>query len=465
MSSNALPGESPERMKVRFLSDSGDGGAAAVTLEELVEDYWSDEHGQGEMFEGLHCKVEPDLDTTATEAASDRLLENGVVRDTPRDEGAGMKHLTTRWEKTWRKRNNEREYKVRFVGREYRWQEFREDLFAPGASYCTGRIVDILSLKRRVPTFTLDCTDAFHQAPELDDMVVEPPEEYLYRLRAAGQCTEIWWKLQKQLPGRRQPGQRWVDHFTFALVDKLGLTRVCECTTFFVERQVGMEVHMDDVHGFGPDPQVEKFKEDLAAHIWFRGGVVHCDGGEYDHLKRFRKRSNSVMTIESNPKYLDAVLELHGLERAKDVPTRSVPAHTERLVTGELLDPAGTTVYRQCVGGLLYYTQDRADALYEVSILGSMLGKPTQRSMFALKRVTRYLKGRRDFVNKLELDNEVDKHVVRLDVFSDSDWAGSTDRKSQSSGALFVDGTPLYSFSRRQSVTATNSGMAEFYAG
>ena len=31
-----------------------------------------------------------------------------------------------------------------------------------------------------------------------------------------------------------------------------------------------MEVHMDDVHGFGPDPQVEKFKEDLAAHIWFR---------------------------------------------------------------------------------------------------------------------------------------------------------------------------------------------------
>ena len=60
----------------------------------------------------------------------------------------------------------------------------REDLFAPGASYCTGRIVDILSLKRRVPTFTLDCTDAYHQDPELDDVVVEPPEEYLNRARA-----------------------------------------------------------------------------------------------------------------------------------------------------------------------------------------------------------------------------------------------------------------------------------------
>ena len=43
--------------------------------------------------------------------------------------------------------------------------------------------------------------------------------------------------------------------------------------------------------------------------------------------------------------------------------------------------------------------------------------------------------------------------------------AGSTERKSQSSGALFVDGAPLYSFSRRQSLIATTSGMAEFYAG
>ena len=79
--------------------------------------------------------------------------------------------------------------------------------------------------------------------------------------------------------------------------------------------------------------------------------------------------------------------------------------------------------------------------------------------------MTRYLKGTRHFVNKLELDGDVDKHVARLDGFSDSAWAGSTDRKSQSSGVLFVDRAPLYSFSRRESVIATSSGMAEFYAG
>ena len=50
-----------------------------------------------------------------------------------------------------------------------------------------------------------------------------------------------------------------------------------------------------------------------------------------------------------------------------------------------------------------------------------MLGKPTQGSMIALKRETRYLKGARHFVKKLELNTDVDKHVARLDGFSDSD--------------------------------------------
>ena len=76
--SNALPGESPDKKKARFSSESGDGGACAITEEELVEGRWFDEHGQGQMFEGLHCKVEPDLDTTTTGAALDRLLEDDL---------------------------------------------------------------------------------------------------------------------------------------------------------------------------------------------------------------------------------------------------------------------------------------------------------------------------------------------------------------------------------------------------
>ena len=224
-----------------------------------------------------------------TEAALDRLLDNEVVRDIPRDEGAGMKHLTTRLEKPWRKRNSEWEYKVRFVGREYRWQEFREDLFAPGASYCTGRIVD-----------------------------TRPNDVCQLSLWTARMLTTrlLSWMIW------------WLNH-----------PRVFES--------------------------------------WLGG----C------HRRAHAERSCA-----------------------------QGKAHDWRIV-----ESSRDHSCRQCVGGLLYHTQDRADAQYEVSILGSMLEKPTQGSMIALKRVTRYLKGTRHFVNKLELDGDVDKHVARRDGFSDSD--------------------------------------------
>ena len=91
--SNDLPGESPDKKKLQLSSESGDGGACAITVEKLVEDHGSDEHGESAMYEGLHCKVDLDLDTTATEAALDRLLENGVVCDIPRD-GTFILHWT-----------------------------------------------------------------------------------------------------------------------------------------------------------------------------------------------------------------------------------------------------------------------------------------------------------------------------------------------------------------------------------
>ena len=118
-------------------------------------------------------------------------------------------------------------------------------------------------------------------------------------------------------------------------------------------------------------------------------------------------------------------------------------------MTGELLEPSETTVYRVCWWSTLLHARQGRRPVRGVDS-GIDAGEADRGS---------------DFVNKLELDNEVDKHVVRLDGFSDSDWAGSTDGKSQSGGALFVDGTPLYAFTGRQSVIATSSGMAEFYVG
>ena len=54
------------------------------------------------------------------------------------------------------------------------------------------------------------------------------------------------------------------------------------CVTAPPHKQVGKDVHIDDVHGFGPDPHVENFKEDFAAHIWLRDSGVHREGAKHD---------------------------------------------------------------------------------------------------------------------------------------------------------------------------------------
>ena len=239
-----------------------------LTVDEDPEDYLGD---AGELDWSEERLLE--TDRVETEKALDQLLEQGVVQDVPADSVAGVKHLTTRLEKCWRMREGKWQYKVRFVGREYKWQEFREDLFAPGASHCTSRIIYYLALKIGFSTFAFDAIDAYFQAPETENIVMDTPLEYLKRLEDAGGDTNIKWKLLKQLPGRRPAGQRWVDHLAGILVNELGFTRSSRSPQFYwsQSRQVATEVHMDDFHGCCLDESLEPFRMELAEKIRFRG--------------------------------------------------------------------------------------------------------------------------------------------------------------------------------------------------
>ena len=58
---------------------------------------------------------------------------------------------------------------------------------------CSPRELHIALAEFWTRTFTLDCTDAFHQARELDDVVVEPPQEYLIESLASS------WQVHKHL--------------------------------------------------------------------------------------------------------------------------------------------------------------------------------------------------------------------------------------------------------------------------
>ena len=79
-------------------------------------------------------------------------------------------------------KDDEWKMKVGFVGREYMGAEHREDLFSSGATHSAGRVMDFLALKMDLGTFETDAVDAFCQAPEHEEVVVEPAPAHLERL-------------------------------------------------------------------------------------------------------------------------------------------------------------------------------------------------------------------------------------------------------------------------------------------
>lgn len=65
----------------------------------------------------------------------------------------------------------------------------------------------------------------------------------------------------------------------------------------------------------------------------FKKWVVPEIDGPYAHLKRVRELFLDRTELQPNPKYLEAVLQLMGLEGAKPAPSPSVAAH--RNVPGD----------------------------------------------------------------------------------------------------------------------------------
>ena len=119
--------------------------------------------------------------------------------------------------------------------------------------------------------------------------------------------------------------------------------------------------------------------------------------------------------------------------------------------------------YQELVGCLIYImTCTRPDLSFSVSVLARKMSAPSEKDWQAAKDVLRYLKGSIDY--KLVFCSSSVK--PRIIGFSDSDWAGSHDRKS-TSGYVFRTNNQSAFVSwktKKQSVVALSSCEAEYIA-
>ena len=117
--------------------------------------------------------------------------------------------------------------------------------------------------------------------------------------------------------------------------------------------------------------------------------------------------------------------------------------------------------YRSITMKADYLAMDRPDIQWATRECAKMISSPTQGSMVKLKRLIKYLIG----VPRMKVLLSWYNKTGKINVLSDSDWAGSkADRRSVSGGCIMLGGNWIRSWSKDQAVIARSSAEAELYA-
>ena len=97
----------------------------------------------------------------------------------------------------------------------------REGLFTPSSEPTTGRLIDFKAVKHNQLTVLLDAVNAYFNALQDGDVVVEPPREWVQAEAIKGNTTKTLWKLRKKLYGQRDASVGFSDFMQSVLVGEM----------------------------------------------------------------------------------------------------------------------------------------------------------------------------------------------------------------------------------------------------
>jgi len=144
------------------------------------------------------------------------------------------------------------------------------------------------------------------------------------------------------------------------------------------------------------------------------------------------------MIFRIHPKHLDQLCKL--LHLSKRLQNKRCPGHSEIETPDntEALNQHDASVYRSCIGILLYLSPDLPQCQYVIRYLSTCASKPTHKAMVVLKPLFGYMAGHSDQYASLKWkgmhsgllrDYECEEPV--LEIFSDADWAADRNAADQ----------------------------------
>jgi len=439
----------------------------------------SDEHGgaTGQYKDDLSGQTL--VDSLVHEAMNKELEyfdDKAVWELRPREEcqqKTGRKPVTVRWVLTNKGDDGTPNYRARLVARQIRHAGV-ESIFAPTPPLEGVRLVISMAATdfegddpaSRVPTsemrtqlLLLDISRAYFNAPTdpAKPTYVELPKEH----PMAGRCVAL---LRKHMYGTLAAADGWQEEYSTSLV-AMGFRQgvASPCVFHHPELNLVCAVHGDDFTVRGPKRSLDEFIKAMERLYEFkiggRLGPSDKDDKEGTILNRVVRWTERGLEYEADPRQCEKVVYELGLEGSNSLATPGLRPTATQLTEDAPLEDNKHTLFRGVSARCNYLSADRPDVQYSAKEVCRFMAKPSTLSYAALRRLGRYLVGRPRLVYEYNFQK-----AGRLDVYSDTDWAGCPrTRKSTSGGCVMLGTHCLKSWSSTQPSVSLSSGEAEFY--
>jgi transposase InsO family protein len=368
----------------------------------------------------------------------------------------GRKPITCRWVYKYKlDRHNEIvRWKARLVARGFQQQQGLDynETFAAVALMKSFRIIMAYAVAQGWELHQLDVNNAFLYSVLDEEVYMVFPPGYP---GPKGKCL----LLRKSIYGLKQAGRNWFTNLRNELL-RLGFVQLKSdpCVYVHHDLQVIISVHVDDISLFSSKLEhANKVFARLQEVFKMKSEVLNCYLGlEVDRLP------NGDVKIHQQA-YISRMLDKFGLINCNPSTTPLPPkqCYVSAPNYGPIPHP-----YRPIIGSVLYASLGtRPDAAYAINILAQFNESPSEEHWVAAKRVLRYLKGTRDHGIIFRRHFDVKRGCVTIRVYSDADWAGDKEtRKSRSGYIVFINGSPVSWFSKKQTCHALSSCEAEIVA-
>ena len=198
-------------------------------------------------------------------------------------------------------------------------------------------------------------------------------------------------------------------------------------------RDIMTLVHGDDYASAGNGEQMRWLQVELEKRFDIKTTVLGTEAGDLKEgkiLNRVLRVTEAGWELEADPRHADLFIEQLHFDGSKPVTTPGIEDTEEQQGDEQELRPWEVREYFGVAARGNYLGADRPDVQFAVKEACRDMSAPTQRSLWRMRRVVRYLVGAPRLVWKYQWQPETEL----IEVFADANFAGCKLTRKSTSG-------------------------------